>query len=104
VPDTAGTATAFAVADARPVTESAEPAFRSLFHNNGRPGDGRGAVSPIVSELWSSPAQSPPPPKTNSVSTVTAQAVAAPAAPEPLDLFRDMRPDVRSLFRGNGRA
>ena len=28
----------------------------------------------------------------------------APAAPEPLDLFRDMRPDVRSLFRGNGRA
>ena len=103
VPDTAGTTSAFAVASAPPVAETAEPAFRSLFQNGGRRGDGRGAVSPIVSELWSTPTDSPPP-KTNSVPTVTAQAVTAPATPEPLDLFRDMRPDVRSLFRGNGRA
>ena len=103
VPDTAGTASAFAVASARPVAESAEPAFRSLFQDGGRRGEGRGAVSPIVSELWSTPTNSPLP-KTNGVPTVTAQAVTAPAAPEPLDLFRDMRPDVRSLFRGNGRA
>jgi len=102
-PDTAGTTSAFAVASARPVADSAEPAFRSLFQNGERPSEGRGAVSPIVSDLWSTPTNSPPP-KANSVATVTAQAVAAPAAPEPLDLFRDMRPDVRSLFRGNGRA
>jgi Transglycosylase SLT domain len=103
VPDTAGTTSAFAVASARPVVETAEPAFRSLFQDDGRRGDGRGAVSPIVSALWSTPTDLPPP-KTNSVPTVNAQAVTAPAAPEPLDLFRDMRPDVRSLFRGNGRA
>jgi len=103
VPDTAGTTSAFAVASARPVADSAEPAFRSLFQNSERPSEGRGAVSPIVSDLWSTPSNSPPP-KANSVPTVTAQAVTAPAAPEPLDLFRDMRPDVRSLFRGNGRA
>jgi hypothetical protein len=30
--------------------------------------------------------------------------VEQPAAAEPLDLFRDLRPDVRSLFRGTGRA
>ena len=78
------------MASAPPVAETAEPAFRTLFENGGRRGEGRGAVSP--------------PPKTNSVPTVTAQAVTAPATPEPLDLFRDMRPDVRSLFRGNGRA
>lgn len=103
VPDTAGTTSAFAVASARPVAESAEPAFRSLFQNGGRRSEGRGAVSPIVSELWSTPTDLPPP-TTNSVPTVTARAVAAPAAAEPLDLFRDMRPDVRRLFRGNGRG
>jgi len=102
-PDTAGTTSAFAVASARPVADSAAPAFRSLFQDGERPSEGRGAVSPIVSDLWSTPTNSPPP-KASKVPTVTAQAVAAPAAPEPLDLFRDMRPDVRSLFRGNGRA
>jgi len=104
VPDTAGTTSAFAVASARPVAASAEPAFRSLFQHDGRSSDGRGAVSPIVSELWSTPTSSPAPAKPERAPTVTAQAVNAPAAPDVLDLFRDMRPDVRSLFRGNGRA
>jgi len=104
LPDTAGTTSAFAVASARPVADSAEPAFRSLFQNSERPSEGRGAVSPIVSDLWSTPANPPAPAKAESVPTVTAQAATAPAAPEPLDLFREMRSDVRSLFRGNGRA
>ena len=47
-PDTAGTTQAFAAAAPRPVVAAAEPAFRSLFHEP----TGRGAVSPIVSELW----------------------------------------------------
>ncbi len=64
---------------------------------------GRGAVAPIVSELWSTPATARAP-KTEGVPAATAQAVNPPGAQEPLDLFRDMRPDVRSLFRGNGRA
>jgi len=98
-PDTDGTTRAFAVAAARPVVAGAEPAFQSLFHDSA----GRGAVAPIVSELWSTPANAPAP-KTESVPTATVRAVTAPGAQEPLDLFRDMRPDVRSLFRGNGRA
>lgn len=98
-PDTAGTTSAFAVASAPPVVAAAEPAFRSLFQN----GQGRGALSPIVSGLWSTPTDSRVS-RAGSVPTMTAQAVDAPSAQEPLDLFRDMRPDVRSLFRANGRT
>ena len=60
-------------------------------------------MSPIVTELWGTPAESPDP-VPDSAPTVTAQAVTPARAPEPLDLFRDMRPDVRGLFSGNGRA
>jgi hypothetical protein len=103
VSDTAGTTNAFAVASAGPVTAAAEPAFRSLFSNGG---GNRGAVSPIVSELWTTPSSDPPPPPSGArgIPTVAAQAVEQPAAAQPLDLFRDLRPDVRSLFRGTGRA
>jgi hypothetical protein len=97
-PNTAGTTQAFAAAAPRPVVAAAEPTFRSLFQNQGR-----GAVSPVVSELWTTPSESPAP-VPDSVPTVTAQAVAPVRAQEPLDLFREMRPDVRSLFRGNGRT
>lgn len=97
--DTAGTTSAFAVASAPPVVAAAEPAFRSLFQNS----QGRGALSPIVSELWSTPTDSPAS-RAGNVPTMTTQAVDAPRAPEALDLFRDMRPDVRSLFRGGNRA
>src|SRR5262245_53408610 len=93
-PDTAGTTTAFTVASARPVVAAAEPAFRSLFSNAGGSGDvGRGPLSPIVADLWSTAPADPPAPAAGGASTVTAQAV-KPIAPtqEPLDLFRDMRP------------
>ena len=96
-PDTAGTTQAFAVAAPRPVVAAAEPTFRSLFQN-----PGRGAVSPLVSELWTTPTESPDP-VPDSAPTVTAQAVTPARAQEPLDLFRDMRPDVRSLFRATAR-
>ena len=98
VPDTAGTTNAFAVAAARPVAAGAEPAFRSLFHTS----EGRGAVSPIVTELWGASAN--PAPGSADTPPATAQAVSAPSAATPLDLFQDMRLDVRSLFKGNGRA
>ncbi|MPZ39743.1 MAG: transglycosylase SLT domain-containing protein [Rhizobiales bacterium] len=96
-PDTAGTTSAFAVAGARSVVAAAAPAFHSLFHDS----EGRGAVSPIVTELWGGDSAS----ESRSVPTVTgpAQAVSAAPDPAPLDLFQDMRPDVRGLFRGNGR-
>lgn len=96
-PDTDGTTRAFAVAAPRPVVASAEPAFRSLFHSQQR-----GPVSPIVSELWSTPSDSPAAPA-QAAPSAPAQPNAS-GAPEPLDLFREIRPDVRSLFRGNGRA
>ncbi len=96
VPDTAGTTSAFAVAEARPVVTAAEPAFRSLFQ------DGRSAVSPIVTELWGAAAGSPP--ASADPPAATAQAVTAPQQSAPLDLFQDMRPDVRDLFTGKGRA
>jgi hypothetical protein len=94
--DTAGTAQAFAAATERPVVAAAQPAFRSLFHSDGD----RGPVSPFVSELWGAPTAS------TSVADASSSPAAIQDAPagEPLDLFREMRPDVRSLFRGNGRA
>jgi hypothetical protein len=96
VPDTDGTARAFALAAERPVVAAAQPVFRSLFHSDGD----RGAVSPIVSGLWGAAPPSPPTPDPS-----TAVSAKAPDAPgEPLDLFREMRPDVRRLFRGDGRA
>jgi hypothetical protein len=104
VPDTAGTTNAFAVAAARPVVAGAEPAFRSLFRNGDSYRDGRGAVAPIVSELWGAAPAKAPASGTQSAPGVTAQAVEPTSAAEPLDLFRDMRPDVRSLFKGSGRA
>jgi hypothetical protein len=110
VPDTAGTTNAFAVASARPVVAGAEPAFRSLFHTgDGDRRDGRGPVSPIVTDLWgaapaSVPADAAAPSTGQSAPTVTAQTVAPTSAPQPLDLFRDSRPDVRSLFKGSSRA
>lgn len=102
-PDTAGTTMAFAVAAAQPVAAAAEPAFRSLFHTNGDRGGGngdRGAISPIVTELWGAN----PAVESDRVPTVTAQAVSAPSEQAPLDLFQDMPPDVRGLFKGQGRA
>jgi hypothetical protein len=95
-PETDGTARAFTDAAERPVVAAARPVFRSLFHSDGE----RSAVAPIVSELWGAP--STPAPVADASPAVAAQAPDAPG--EPLDLFREMRPDVRRLFRGDGRA
>lgn len=95
-PDTDGTTRAFAVAAPRPVVAVAAPVFRSLFHSDAAD---RGAVAPVVSELWGSQ-PGPARPTSDAVSNVSARAADAPG--EPLDLFRDARPDVRSLFRGGG--
>ena len=104
-PDTAGMTNAFAVASPRPVVAGAEPAFRSLFHSGGDPADGRGPVSPIVADLWGAAPADAPASATDSAPAVTARAVTPTAATQgPLDLFRDMRPDVRSLFRGGNRV
>jgi hypothetical protein len=93
VPDTDGTTRAFAAPAERPVVAAARPVFRSLFHSDGE----RGAVAPVVSELWGAPSTPAP-------VAAAPSAVATEDAPgEPLDLFRDMRPDVRRLFR-SGRA
>lgn len=102
-PDTAGTTSAFAVASVRPVATAAEPAFRSLFSNGGD--GGRGPVSPVVADLWGAAPADTPASSPSSTPAVTAQAVAPTAATHaPLDLFRDMRPDVRSLFKASNRA
>jgi Transglycosylase SLT domain len=109
VPDTAGTARAFAAAAPRPAANVPEPTFRSVFHDAG----GRGAVAPVVAELWTTPSALPavqpvaqpassapvqlaPPPR-----PVPARAAPLKAA-ESLDLFRDQRPDVRRLFTSGG--
>jgi hypothetical protein len=80
------------------VVAVAAPVFRSLFHSDAAD---RGAVAPVVSELWG-PQPASARPASDAVSSATVRAVDAPG--EPLDLFRDARPDVRSLFRGGGRA
>ncbi|WP_291854631.1 transglycosylase SLT domain-containing protein [Bradyrhizobium sp.] len=103
-PDTAGTAQAFAVAAAPPpVARAAEPAFRSMFQD----AESRGAVSPVVSALWSVPVPSGAAPETASAppqrDVAPPQRVVSPVNNgEPLDLFRDSRPDVRRLFSGGG--
>jgi hypothetical protein len=68
-PDTAGTA--FALAAAQPPADQPKPDFHTLFHT----GSERGAVAPVVSELWGRPVR---------------------------PLFQESRPDVRGLFRDDG--
>jgi hypothetical protein len=82
-PDTAALTEALAAARSL----NAGPVFQSLFSSD----DARGAVAPVVSQLWgaqpaSAPASTPLP--------VTTSGGAGP----PLDLFRDSRPNVRGLF------
>ena len=95
VTDTAGTTNAFAMAAAQPPAHASGPKadFRSLFHTEGV----RGAVAPVVSELWRAPVRAPA-----QTPTITAQAV--PQSGRPLDLFQETRPNVRGLFTGKDRA
>jgi hypothetical protein len=91
--DPAGTAQAFAaVAAAQPVTPAGEapPMFRSLFQT----GEPRGAVSPMVAELWAAPEKIEP--EAGVASLTGASASTRPGAP--LDLFQERAPEVRALF------
>ena len=99
--DTAAITTAFAAATA-PASAGSEPAgpmFHSLFHSDER----RGAVSPVVAEFWGvgaaragareAQASAPAPPAVTSTSP-------APAGGT-LNLFQELRPNVRGLFDGS---
>lgn len=92
------TATANAFAAANEPTASAAPvapAFRSLFHT----GELRGAVAPVVAELWGAP-------RAPAVDAQPVPVVSPPAHPPgtALDLFQETRPDARGLFTGGGRS
>ena len=92
--DTAGITSAFADASASqpagvlPAVPGEPGMFHSLFQTAAR----RDAVSPLVSELWGSKSS-------------RTQAVAPTASPDAsgstLDLFQEMRPNVRGLFDGS---
>ena len=93
VPDTAGTANAFAAAAASPIVPTgpvaeAQPIFRTLYQT----AEVRGPVAPVVTELWSAP-----PAK----ATAGVKPVAPARSSGPLDLFQETRPDVRGLFTGS---
>jgi hypothetical protein len=93
--DTAGVTEALAAAN--PSAGSADystPVFHSLFSTDER----RGAVAPIVSELWGAQSVAAPLQQTAAAPT---SAPAARGAAAPLNLFQDMRPNVRGLFDGS---
>ena len=103
-PDTAGTTQALAMAQPAVSADAPKPDFRSLFHT----GQVRGAVAPVVADLWRAPTGVPagaPAPGATPVVAGNARAVMPPGGVgSPLDLFQEARPDVRGLFTGNGRA
>lgn len=69
--------------------DSAAPVFQALFHT----GERAEPVSPRINQLWSQPRQ---------MAVADPVAAPAPAPGRPLDLFQDLRPDVRGLFTGRG--
>jgi len=91
VPDTAGVTQAIAAAQTprapEPTADSlplAPLSFHSLFENEER----RGALFPLVADLWASPRAAP------------RVAPVEPASGAPLDLFQDSPPSTRGLFKG----
>ena len=95
VQDTAGVTQALAAAN--PSAGSADNST-SVFHSLFWSDDRRGAVAPVVSELWG----------VHAVRTPAQETGAGPAAPPnassasaPLNLFQDMPPNVRGLFDGS---
>ena len=90
-PDPAGVTQV--LADSQPAAaqrDHSAPVFHALLHTGARPE----AVAPRINQLWSQPAR---------VAAVAGPATAPAAANgRPLDLFQDMRPQVRGLFTGQG--
>lgn len=84
-PDTAGITQAFAAAtDPLPPLPDTKPLFQAMFTDRVRT-----ALAPTVNSLWGSPRGEATP----------ASAPASTSAPaQPLDLFTDVRGDVRKLF------
>jgi len=82
-PDPAATVQVFAANDVpAPPRDLVTSVFHALFHT----GDRREAVAPRVSELWG----------VQSASTTREASAAEPG--KPLDLFQNLRPEVRALF------
>jgi hypothetical protein len=92
VADTAGVTQVLAAAsNTQPARQSQPappaPSFRSLFSDDER----RGAVSPTVAQLWTTPATAKP----------DGPAQTPASEPAPLDLFRELAPNGRALFKGS---
>jgi hypothetical protein len=99
-PDTAAIAGAFAAAAPAPArVASARSVFPNLFRDDGR----LNPVSPVVTELWgpqrAAANAAGPDAVTPAAPAATPPTASAPGAP--LDLFQNLRPDVRALFRGS---
>ncbi len=87
-PDPAGTTQVLAASQPAAVRrDNPAPVFHALFYS----GDRQEAVAPRVNRLWSQPPR---------VATADPPAAAPAANGRPLDLFQDMRPQVRGLFTG----
>jgi hypothetical protein len=97
-PDTAGVAQAFAAANIPPPRSAGSdgPVFHSLFQTDDR----RGAVAPVVAALWGAPTAVSPAPQSEAAGAPAASASGSVPGGT-LDLFQDMRPNVRGLFDGS---
>lgn len=103
VPDTAAITSAYADAAAQPSVRSQAdgPIFHSLFHSDKR----RGAVAPAVANLWGVGAARAGAENASSVPAPTpaepTSSTSVPGTVAPLDLFQELRPNVRALFDGS---
>jgi hypothetical protein len=73
------------------------PTFDSLFSDSER----RTAVAPVVAALWSVPTADLPANRVPVASPMARSADKSTTGAAPLDLFQDMRPNVRALFGGS---
>ena len=100
--DTAAITSAFADAAEQPSARlQAGPIFHSLFHSDER----RGAIAPAVADLWGVGAARAGTERSGSVPAPTPIVPTTPengsATTAPLDLFQELRPNVRALFDGS---
>jgi hypothetical protein len=80
-----------------PATSQPGPAFDSLFSDSER----RTAIAPVVAALWSVPTADLPANGVPVTSPTAKSADKSTTGAAPLDLFQDMRPNVRALFGGS---
>jgi len=106
--DPAGITSVLAAANSPTSAGPKAPVFHSMFQTEGR----RGAVAPMVAELWGAPAAQtraaeaetafgpPAAPAAATAPTTSIAPTPATAPASPLELFQETRPKVRSLFGG----